>query len=198
MTKTEIRTNLLYMFGLNEQGFRNDWFKTDENISKLQLRNLAIALLDVHGLTLDGWKFKWNSHKRSFGVCDYMAKTIFLSTFLYDNTLEKDKFVDTIKHEVAHALTPRAGHGRAWKIMASRIGAIPKSSSRVEKVDMLKGAKHVVVNTLDGINEVVRPYFRQPPAKSYNRIRYSYVTGKPQTQGHLKIITVREYRKLVG
>lgn len=67
----------------------------------------------------------WFSRKRTFGLCDYRYKTLYLSaplTELNDEVAVRD----TLLHEIAHALAGwRAGHGPRWREVARRIGATP-------------------------------------------------------------------------
>ncbi|MFO8149461.1 MAG: SprT-like domain-containing protein [Trueperaceae bacterium] len=86
-------------------------------------RALAHQLLLHHGL--DGWRFRFDHAKRRLGCCHYGSRTISLSkplTVLNDEAVVRD----TLLHEVAHALTPGAGHGPAWRRQAVAIGAAPR------------------------------------------------------------------------
>jgi len=76
-----------------------------------------------HGLA--GWRFAFDHARRRFGCCNFTRKTISLSRPLTLLNTE-DEVRDTILHEIAHALTPRAGHGPAWRAMCVRIGAKPQ------------------------------------------------------------------------
>jgi predicted SprT family Zn-dependent metalloprotease len=46
----------------------------------------------------------------------------------------KEQIEDSIRHEIAHALTPGAGHGPAWKLMCIRVGAKPQRCASYEEV----------------------------------------------------------------
>lgn len=78
------------------------------------------------------WTFHWNNSRTSHGQCQvFDAKgcgvyRIFLSrVFTRLNTRETVE--DTIRHEIAHALTIRSyGHGDEWKANAIRVGAAPE------------------------------------------------------------------------
>ena len=86
----------------------------------------AQQLMAQHGLIERGWSFSFNRRKQSLGLCNYTAKRIELSSlFVVRN--DADEVVDTVRHEIAHALAGRkAGHGPAWAAVCCRIGAIPK------------------------------------------------------------------------
>lgn len=87
---------------------------------------LAQTLLHEHGLAAKGWQLGWFRRKRTFGLCDYGRKTLYLSVPLV--VLNGHAAVrDTVLHEIAHALAGhRAGHGPRWREVAKRIGATPQ------------------------------------------------------------------------
>lgn len=85
----------------------------------------ARELMDRHGLA--DWSFRFNDAEKKLGVCRYREKLILLSREHAVNGA-RDQVTDTILHEIAHALAgPGAGHGPAWKAVARRLGATPKS-----------------------------------------------------------------------
>jgi SNF2 family DNA or RNA helicase len=78
--------------------------------------------LDARGLS--DWKIKLVTTNLILGKCVYTEKTIYLNTHHID-THPDVEVVNTIKHEVAHALTPGSGHGTLWKDKAIELGAAP-------------------------------------------------------------------------
>lgn len=87
-----------------------------------EARSLARSLLKRHGLT--DWSFRFDRATRRFGSCRPGERAITLSAPL--TALNDEGHVrDTLLHEIAHALTPGAGHGPAWKAACRRIGAAP-------------------------------------------------------------------------
>jgi len=59
--------------------------------------------------------------KRRIGECSYRYKLLCVNEdFL--NVLTRAEFRDTVLHEIAHALTPDAGHGPVWVAKAKEIG----------------------------------------------------------------------------
>jgi predicted SprT family Zn-dependent metalloprotease len=94
-------------------------------------RRLALDLMTRHGL--DEWRFAFDRAKRRLGCCHYDRRTITLSGPL--TRLNAEAVVrDTVLHEIAHALTPGAGHGPRWKRAAAAIGAAPRSCASADAV----------------------------------------------------------------
>lgn len=82
---------------------------------------MAIEELKRHGLYDQGWRFMYDNAKCRFGSCRYHSKLITLSRPI---TLlnERDDVLDTILHEIAHALCPKNGHDSVWRAKAIEIG----------------------------------------------------------------------------
>lgn len=71
---------------------------------------------------LHGWRCKINNERESWGVCNYSRKTIYLSKFLIDLGTHAE-IVQTIYHELAHALTEKyTSHGPEWLAQARELG----------------------------------------------------------------------------
>ena len=94
----------------------------------IRLERVAIRarkLMDMHGL--DGWALRFNGARKKLGECRPQQKLILISRVHALNGAS-GQVTDTILHEIAHALAgPKAGHGPAWKEIARRLGATPKS-----------------------------------------------------------------------
>jgi len=77
--------------------------------------------LDKHGLP--DWHIKSVDMTREgyLGLCSYKDKTIQLNTYHIDIHPDKE-IINTIKHEVAHALCPNHGHDDVWAKKAREIG----------------------------------------------------------------------------
>lgn len=90
----------------------------------------AKAKMREHGL--DGWAFGWQRAVNALGTCNYRKQTIFLSRS-YVELNPEELVMDTIMHEIAHALVgPGKGHGPVWKAMARKLGAKPASKKTAE------------------------------------------------------------------
>lgn len=95
-------------------------------MNKTQLSDLAIHIMTKYGL--NDWKFVYNDSVRCFGTCDYLKKEIRLSWSLCENRPVKLN-IDTILHEIAHALTPGDKHGKRWKERFILMGGSGKVTS---------------------------------------------------------------------
>lgn len=94
-------------------------------------RRLALDLMLRHGLS--GWRFRFDRARRRLGCCHYGERAISLSRPLVLLNPEP-VVVDTVLHEIAHALTPGAGHGPAWRARAVELGARPRACAVVGEV----------------------------------------------------------------
>lgn len=92
----------------------------------IKAKKLALSKMKEHGLIKKGWEFKYDYAKRRLGVCRITKteKVIGLSKY-WVKGLSEEEVLDTILHEIAHALTPGEGHKKAWKDMCVKIGAKP-------------------------------------------------------------------------
>lgn len=93
---------------------------------------LAERLMLQFGLT--DWRIELDNAKRRFGRCCYGPKVISLSKpLIIENG--RPEVADVIRHEIAHALTPGAKHGYAWKLKAMECGARPERCYDSEDVN---------------------------------------------------------------
>ena len=99
-----------------------------------QIEQFAHNALQKYNLTADGWSFRWDRARRRFGSCDYGRRQITLSVHLARiNTLAQ--CMDTVLHEVAHAIAGQAaGHGPAWKEACRLVGAQPERCYTADEV----------------------------------------------------------------
>jgi predicted SprT family Zn-dependent metalloprotease len=96
-------------------------------LTTIDISELARWALEEHGLASQGWRFGWDRAVRRAGACHYGDKRITLSSPIFQIEKNREDALDTILHEVAHALAGRgAGHGATWKMIALDIGAQPR------------------------------------------------------------------------
>src|SRR6187399_2476639 len=77
--------------------------------------------MNKHGLQDWTVRLNQNAESRFLGLCSYKDKTIILSAHHIDIHPDPD-VINTIRHEVAHALTPGCGHNDIWAAKAREIG----------------------------------------------------------------------------
>jgi predicted SprT family Zn-dependent metalloprotease len=86
--------------------------------------SLARELMTIHGL--GDWGFGFDHARRRLGACWLDRRRITLSREFV--RLNGEGLVrDVILHEIAHALTPGDGHGRAFKRKARELGCSDRS-----------------------------------------------------------------------
>ncbi len=89
---------------------------------------LMRAELDAHGL--QHWLGTLDRAKRRLGICRYDTREISLS--LHHLNRPDADILNTIRHEVAHALAGRgAGHGPLWRAQCAVTGARPQRCGAV-------------------------------------------------------------------
>ena len=87
---------------------------------------------EVRSRLKKGWKFAFDLAPVRGGICRYKEKLIALSV-TYCLKASKEEIVDTILHEIAHAITgPNHAHDEAWKTVARRIGCTAKRCHQVD------------------------------------------------------------------
>lgn len=89
-------------------------------MNSIEAKEFAQELLGAYQLA--GWTAELDRAVRRFGRCNYRKKQITLSRRLVELNNQAE-VLDTILHEIAHALTgPGVGHGPKWKRIARSIG----------------------------------------------------------------------------
>lgn len=79
-----------------------------------------------------GWKFSFDLAPTRAGICRYDEKQITLSV-TYCQKATKEEIVNTILHEIAHAIVgPKHGHDAVWKAAARDIGCTAERCHRVK------------------------------------------------------------------
>ena len=148
-----------------------------------ELRAIADREFQRHGL--QAWSFGLSKTKRRLGSCNYRSKRIEIAEY-YASHNSADKVLDTLLHEIAHALAgPKARHGPAWKAMARKLGATPRSCDTSDETIVMPGDWQA---TCGACNKTYHKY-RRPQRLSGYRCRcaarkplvFSY-QGDPEKQ----------------
>jgi predicted SprT family Zn-dependent metalloprotease len=148
-----------------------------------------------HGLAERGWVGRFDRARCRFGCCWMARREISLSLALTELN-DEAQVVDTILHEVAHALAfERYGHGvghdARWKAIAAQLGATPRACTGRDRAQMLDGKFFLVHrNTF----EVFRSYQRRPRRRGLDQI---WIGGrKAETYGQLILVDAEHLGQL--
>ena len=92
---------------------------------------MGADLLEETGLALNGWTIKADNPKRRTGVCNYSTRVIGIARRQIEFGTE-DALLNTLTHEVAHALVgPDADHGPEWQAAHRSLGGNGERCSEV-------------------------------------------------------------------
>jgi hypothetical protein len=152
---------------------------TTKRLSLPQVEALCLEKMRDH-LPVGGWSFKWSNSLNVLGYCSYTTKTIGLSK-RWMVSLPYHEILDTILHEIAHALTPADyGHGKEWKLACKLIGAQPiaKDTSGFKLTDIAVPT-YKMVDTTTG--KVIKEYYRKPTKKAFRDVPYQWVRGRKES-----------------
>ena len=133
-----------------------------------RLREVALearGLMDRHGL--EEWTLGFIAARGKLGECRPLDRHIGLSRH-HAVTGSPEQVTDTVLHEIAHALAgPDAGHGPAWKAIARRIGATPRSG--VHGCDGMENGRTETGNAgnAGGMRNPIKEKFRRGDAVSF-------------------------------
>ena len=81
----------------------------------------AAHMLVSHHLAGQGWRIQWGNSRSAAGRCKYREKVLQFSSPI-TALVSNEEFIDTVLHEIAHALTPGAKHSNVWKSKYREIG----------------------------------------------------------------------------
>jgi predicted SprT family Zn-dependent metalloprotease len=137
--------------------------------------------LQKWGLT--DWSLKFNNRlTRALGRCLFVQKTIELQTrFVKENS--EAVVLDTIRHEVAHALAGhKAGHGYEWKMWAVKVGANPEATVDAASIKLTRKYQLAFVKDEDRVRKYERlDCFSDRKCSLKNKM----LKGRPETLNQL-------------
>lgn len=120
---------------------------------------------------------------RTLGWCNRKTKTIALNA-TFASTAPYSDAMDTLLHEIAHAMSPFHGHDKYWKRCCKIIGATPSARANlcenffVQNLDSLKG-KYVLLSIDFNTEEVTFIDNKQRVVKNLTGCRFEKSNGKP-------------------
>jgi predicted SprT family Zn-dependent metalloprotease len=183
------------------------------NFKNSEVINLAITHLDKWGLY--DWRVGIISTKRRLGSCDINNRCINISSN-HIKYSDDDAIIDTILHEIAHALhymhyvnTNRKDefnsyvlknggwyrkvkfHGLEWKRFARKVGANPSSKTPADELRETIYKWRVVIIDDDNIkltNSYCHRFISKLPTKM--------LIGRPDTIGKLFLVSKTDANKL--
>lgn len=143
-----------------------------------QAVKLAKKIISNHH-ELKDWRVSLNRSKGNFGTCYYTYKEIQLSIFLIP-VITDEAILDTINHEIAHALTPGHHHDNIWKQKFIELGGSGRSTGNCEHykdgADGRQAYKESVAKyTLTCPVCDAKIYINRKPAKKYACARHGRV-----------------------
>jgi predicted SprT family Zn-dependent metalloprotease len=146
-----------------------------------QATQLATGLMRQFGLSQKGWQLRLTNTKKRLGACRFARNrltgeiipgTIELSRLMIELN-DFEEINDTIRHEIAHALTPGHNHDRVWRAKAIECGAKPNRCSST--ATMPKGSW---VATCNGCNREHTMHRKPKYADGYSCRRCGRHRGK--------------------
>lgn len=143
-----------------------------------------------------GWKFAYNKRTCHIGLCSYEKKTIFLSR-QWAEFLGLERIIDTILHEIAHAMTQGDGHGSKWKRACVMIGANPSRTAsditpeEINRFNIANRSKYAIIHHLeDGNVEFICEMKRIGKSLYGSKLR-----DRPESTGRLYYVEYRHIGK---
>lgn len=103
-----------------------------------QIYMVARFLMDEYGL--QNWTLKLWKMSRAYGRTFYGRKLIKLSSSQINRRPYRHS-LNTVLHEIAHALSPVRGHGYEWKEMARKVGARAAATTKDSDLEIFLSEK---------------------------------------------------------
>ena len=124
-TSSSVRTAMFKQIKAQSTIEKGGTQKCTANVDIDAVRDMALEYMEMdwtyRGRTFNlkkmGWKFAFNDRKRALGLCSHRTRTIYLSSyFIEHNTREMKMWVNTMIHEIAHAINSQlGGRGHDWQ-----------------------------------------------------------------------------------
>lgn len=94
-------------------------------VDGLRLARNEFTRLQAAYPVLADWRLRFGAARQTYGSCRFGAKQITVSRPLIESETCATEVLDTVRHEVAHALSGDRTHGPTWQAWAATLGAQP-------------------------------------------------------------------------
>lgn len=172
-----------------------------QKMSDETIQAIAEAELDKHGLLAKGWSHHLidEGPRNRMGYCSDSKRQIVSNAHYIRYGLNAEQIVDTIRHEIAHALDGRTRYSRTgrrmvhdahWRMLARHVGANPRATGNMSGYEapnsVVKNHKWtmVLVDKEYNMTEI------RPVKRFLTRMadRYIKAMGKERTLGNLYLV----------
>ncbi len=172
-------------------------------ITKSEMKAIAIDLMSGNNLMqrdllAEGWSFEFSTRKAALGDCNYRTKVLRLSE-KYLNARTKEEQINTITHEMAHAIAytdfNETGHGAIWKRVHRQLGGTAERCSKVSNPEAVDSKYVVFFENNKGELEVVQKMDRMTRRFQPVHIKSLYLKGrKAETEGQLRCVSSATFK----
>lgn len=133
-------------------------------MNRIEAHKITKSELEKYGLKDWGVRLSTNINDGFLGLCSYKDNVIILNAHHVDIHSDQD-VINTIKHEVAHALCPKQGHNEIWRNKAKEIGCdntLPCSNLDLPEhiIDAIRSGNMVEVEIEEETHVVRHPKFK--------------------------------------
>ncbi|WZW73111.1 protein SprT [Vibrio phage TCU-VP03-AIR1] len=174
-------------------------------ITKAEMKAIALDLMSGNNLMqrdliAEGWSFEFSTRKAALGDCNYRTKVLRLSE-VYLNARTKEEQINTITHEMAHAIAytdfNERGHGAIWKRVHRQLGGTAERCSTVSNPEAVDSKYVVFFENAQGELEVVQKMDRMTKRFQPVHIKSLYLKGrKAETEGQLRCVSSATFKAI--
>ncbi|AUR85821.1 SprT-like family protein [Vibrio phage 1.081.O._10N.286.52.C2] len=174
-------------------------------ITKAEMNKIALDIIGGNNLLkrdllAEGWTFTFSKRKSALGDCSYGKKVIRLSE-VYLNARTKDEQINTITHEMAHAISftdnRERGHGAGWKRIHRSLGGDGQRCSDVSNPEAVKSKYVAFFENSNGELEILANVDKRTRKFHPQHIHHIYVKGrKAETQGKIRLVASETFEIL--
>ncbi len=116
-----------------------------------ELIQTSLEMLEDIGYSVPDYKYEISTTTNLFGKCSFSKRTIYVSKVVSE-FYDEDKVLDTIIHEMCHAITPKSKHTGRWKEIITHVNSVYDMSlqrcytpSKEQEQERVQIAKYIVL-----------------------------------------------------